>query len=84
MTSGQVSGERGEAQGDSPRGPWRSLADAELTVAEWVAQYSTTRLHSAIGHLPPDELRARVPRMWARSHPPERPQSGAVGPILTE
>ncbi|MFC7585690.1 IS3 family transposase [Nonomuraea antimicrobica] len=41
-----------------PRGPWRSLADVELATAEWVAWFNTTRLHSAIGHLPPDEFEA--------------------------
>ncbi|MGN9914762.1 IS3 family transposase [Phytohabitans sp. LJ34] len=38
-----------------PRGPWRGLADVELATAEWVDWYNTTRLHSAIDHVPPDE-----------------------------
>jgi putative transposase len=38
-----------------PQGPWRSLADIELATAEWVDWYNATRLHSAIGHLPPAE-----------------------------
>jgi putative transposase len=37
------------------RGPWRSLAEVELATAEWVDWYNTQRLHSAIGHVPPDE-----------------------------
>ncbi|MFI0424198.1 integrase core domain-containing protein, partial [Spongiactinospora sp. 9N601] len=35
-----------------------SLADVELATAEWVAWFNTTRLHSAIGHLPPEEFEA--------------------------
>jgi putative transposase len=38
-----------------PRGPWRALADVELATAEWVDWYNAKRLHSAIGHVPPDE-----------------------------
>lgn len=38
-----------------PRGPWRALAEVELATAEWVDWYNTTRLHSAIGHIPPDD-----------------------------
>jgi putative transposase len=37
------------------RGPWRGLADVELATAEWVDWYNAKRLHSAIGHVPPDE-----------------------------
>lgn len=38
-----------------PRGPWRTLAEVELATAEWVDWYNAKRLHSAIGHVPPDE-----------------------------
>ncbi|TDB94838.1 hypothetical protein E1267_42475 [Nonomuraea longispora] len=41
-----------------PRGPWRSLADVELATAEWGDWFNATRLHSAIGHLPPEEFGA--------------------------
>ncbi|QFY05351.1 IS3 family transposase [Nonomuraea phyllanthi] len=51
-----------------PRGPWRSLADVELATAEWVAWFNTTRLHSAIGHLPPEEFEAIY---YAQHHPDE-------------
>lgn len=40
------------------RGPWRSLADVEWATAEWVEWFNTSRLHSAIGHLPPEEYEA--------------------------
>ncbi|HEX4817918.1 MAG TPA: integrase core domain-containing protein, partial [Nonomuraea sp.] len=51
-----------------PRGPWRSLADVELATAEWVAWFNTTRLDSAIGHLPPEEFEAIY---YAQHHPNE-------------
>ena len=40
------------------RGPWRSVDDVELATLSWVHWWNTTRLHSAIGHLPPDEFEA--------------------------
>jgi putative transposase len=40
------------------RGPWRSLAEVELATAEWVEWFNTTRLHSAIGNVPPEEFEA--------------------------
>ena len=40
------------------RGPWRSVDDVELATLCWVHWWNTTRLHSAIGHLPPDEFEA--------------------------
>jgi putative transposase len=40
------------------RGPWRTLADVELATAHWVEWYNARRLHSAIGHVPPDEYEA--------------------------
>jgi putative transposase len=51
-----------------PRGPWRSLADVELATAEWVDWYNTTRLHSAIGHVPPDEHESKY---YAQHQPRE-------------
>ncbi|MBG0564017.1 transposase [Actinoplanes sp. NEAU-A11] len=39
-------------------GPWRSLAQVELATEEWVDWYNTSRLHSAIGYVPPDEYEA--------------------------
>ncbi len=37
------------------RGPWRSVADVELATAEWVTWWNTSRLHGALGHVPPAE-----------------------------
>jgi putative transposase len=47
-------------------GPWRGLADVELATAEWVDWYNATRLHSAIGHVPPDEYES----MYYAQHQP--------------
>src|SRR3954471_14106947 len=51
-----------------PRGPWRSLAQVELATAEWVDWDNTSRLHSAIGHVPPDEYESRY---YAQHRPRE-------------
>jgi putative transposase len=40
------------------RGPWRTVDDVELATLSWVHWWNTTRLHSAIGHIPPDEFEA--------------------------
>ena len=40
------------------RGPWRSVDDVELATLGWVHWWNTTRLHSAIGNIPPDEFEA--------------------------
>ena len=40
------------------RGPWRNVDDVELATLSWVHWWNTTRLHSAIGYLPPDEFEA--------------------------
>jgi putative transposase len=40
------------------RGPWHSVDDVELATLSWVHWWNTTRLHSAIGGIPPDEFEA--------------------------
>jgi putative transposase len=39
-------------------GSWRTLADVELGTAQWIDWYNARRLHSAIGHVPPNEYEA--------------------------
>ena len=34
-------------------GPWKTLADVELATAGYVNWFSTRRLHTAIGGIPP-------------------------------
>jgi putative transposase len=36
-------------------GPWRGVDDLELATLSWVHWFNETRLHSAIGYLPPTE-----------------------------
>ncbi len=40
------------------RGPWRTVDDVELATLGWVHWWNTTRLHSAIGDVPPIEFEA--------------------------
>ena len=37
------------------RGPWRSIDDVELAVAEYIDWFNHRRLHGEIGHVPPAE-----------------------------
>lgn len=36
-------------------GPWNSMGQVEWETLQWVSWYNTERLHSAIGHRPPQE-----------------------------
>ena len=40
------------------RGPWRTVEDVELATLGWVYWWNTSRLHSAIGNVPPAEFEA--------------------------
>jgi putative transposase len=48
------------------RGPWRSVEDVELATLSWVHWWNTSRLHSAIGDLPPVEFETAH---YAQQHP---------------
>jgi putative transposase len=48
------------------RGPWRSMDDVELATLSWVHWWNTSRLHSAIGNVPPVEFEAAH---YAQQHP---------------
>jgi putative transposase len=37
-------------------GPWKSVGQVEWQTLQWVSWYNTERLHSAIGHRPPQEV----------------------------
>ncbi len=39
----------------SKQGPWKSIDDVEIAVAEWVDWYNTSRLHGSLGDIPPIE-----------------------------
>ena len=40
------------------RGPWRTVEDVELATLAWVHWWNTTRVHSALAYIPPDEFEA--------------------------
>jgi putative transposase len=41
-----------------PDGPWRGVDDLELATMSWVHWFNCSRLHGAIGHVPPVEYEA--------------------------
>jgi putative transposase len=45
---------------------WRTRAQLELAIVEWVAWFNTTRLHQSLGDIPPAELEA----LYARQNDP--------------
>ncbi|MFC5198167.1 integrase core domain-containing protein [Streptomyces kaempferi] len=49
---------------------WRDVDEIERAVFQWVAWYNAERLHSALGHVPPDEYEQAH---WAR--PEQVPQT---------
>jgi putative transposase len=40
------------------RGPWKSIDDVEIAVAEWVDWYNSSRLHGSLADIPPAEYEA--------------------------
>jgi putative transposase len=52
-------------------GPWKNLADVELATASYIQWFNTTRLHTAIGGIPPDEYEAAY---YAQTQP--HPEAG--------
>jgi transposase InsO family protein len=49
-----------------PQGPWRTKAQLEWAVIEWVFWYKASRLHGEIGDIPPAEHHAN----WYRQNHP--------------
>jgi putative transposase len=39
-------------------GPWRTRADLEFAIIEWIQWYNAARLHSELGDVPPAEYEA--------------------------
>ena len=54
------------------RGPWRTLAEVELATAEWVDWYNASRIHRAIGGVPPNEY-----ELTFYAQPQPQPVAGA-------
>ena len=51
------------------KGPWRSIDDVEIAVAEWVEWYNTTRLHGSLNDVPPIEYESTYYADQAQSQP---------------
>jgi putative transposase len=51
------------------KGPWRSIDDLEIAVAEWIEWYNTTRLHGSLNDVPPNEYEIT----YYADHAPSRP-----------
>jgi putative transposase len=60
-----------------PDGGWRSVADVEIAVAEYVDWFNHRRLHGEIGTIPPAELEAAY---WATQPTEHYPETS----VLTE
>ena len=54
-------------------GPWRGVDDVELATLNWVWWFNETRLHSALGHVPPIEYEQNY---YRHNNPRERQLSG--------
>jgi len=54
-------------------GPLRTLADVDVLTFDWVDWYNNRRLHSTLGHVPPEEYEIKRP-MKRRS----RQQNGGM------
>ncbi len=51
------------------QGPWRSIDDVEIAVAEWIEWYNTARLHGSLGDIPPTEYESTYYAENAPSQP---------------
>ena len=55
------------------RGPWKSIDDLEIAVAEYIDWFNHRRLHGEIGLIPPVEYEALHRRTTPAQQPAERP-----------
>jgi transposase InsO family protein len=62
-----------------PTGGWKSVADVEIAVAEYIDWYNQRRLHGEIGHVPPAEYEATYWATTAVKPYPENPVLIEVG-----
>jgi putative transposase len=54
------------------KGPWRSIDDVEIAVAEYIDWYNHRRLHGEPGHVPPVEYETNHQPTTTARHPAER------------
>ena len=59
-------------------GPWRGVDDLELATLNWVHWFNETRLHSAIGDVPPIEFETE----YYRQNDPAATAAGRTQPPL--
>src|SRR5690606_15795937 len=56
-----------------PNGGWKSVADVEIAVAEYIDWYNHRRLHGELGHVPPAEYEQTFRASQQPTHYPENP-----------
>ena len=56
-------------------GPWRGVDDLELATLNWVHWFNETRLHSAIGDVPPTEFETE---QYRQINTRPQPQAGEL------
>ena len=56
-------------------GPWKGVDDLELATLGWVSWFNDTRLHSALGYVPPTEYETEH---YRRNPLPPRPLPGEL------
>jgi putative transposase len=49
---------------------WRSVAQAELAIVEWVSWFNHDRLHESLGDIPPVEFEQNYVERIAKEPPP--------------
>ena len=54
------------------KGPWRSIDDLEIAVAEYIDWFNHRRLHGEIGLVPPAEFEAQHHHTTPAQHPAPR------------
>jgi putative transposase len=54
------------------KGPWRSIDDLEIAVAEYIDWFNHRRLHGEIGLVPPVEFEAQHHHTTPAQHPAPR------------
>ena len=66
---------RGEPHGIRHEGPVCTIDDLELRTLTWVHWFNQTRLHSALGHVPPIEFEQAY---YRQNNPAQQPLAGEL------
>jgi len=62
------------------KGPWKSIDDLEIAVAEYIDWFNFRRLHSEIGLIPPVELETQHRSTTLPEHPAQRQLEASIKP----